>query len=97
MPLRLVASHRFLSDYADLPQETRHYVDRALRCLAENPGHPPLRLRKLHGFEGTWEARISKAYRLTCRLGGSTFISATLRNDSKKSRGATPAISMAIW
>lgn len=74
MPLRLVAGRRFLSDYADLPQDIRHRVDRALRRLVENPAHPSLRLAKLQGFENIWEARISRAYRLTCCFEGDTCI-----------------------
>ncbi|MBM3471262.1 MAG: hypothetical protein FJX73_10805 [Armatimonadetes bacterium] len=74
MPLRFVAGRRFFDDYADLPPEIQRRVDRALRRLAENPGHPSLRLRKMEGLPDIWEVRVTSAYRLTCRIEGDACI-----------------------
>jgi len=59
------ASRRFKKLYAVLPVLIREKVKKALRLLAENPRHPSLRTKPIHGAKGIYEARIDERYRLT--------------------------------
>ena len=56
---------RFEKAYTKLPATIRKKVDKALRLLANDPGHPSLRIKKIPGVRGIYEARIDRNYRLT--------------------------------
>jgi hypothetical protein len=48
--------------------------------LAENPRHPSLRLKKIEGTPGIWEAMIDRGCRMTLEVRADAFI---LRNIGK--------------
>jgi mRNA interferase RelE/StbE len=66
--MRVVASERFKRAYRRLPEQVRELTDRKLLLLEQNPGHPSLRVKKLAGAAGIWEASITMRYRMTFEL-----------------------------
>ncbi len=75
--MRLQYTDRFRRAYRALTAEDRQRVQNALRRLAENPRHPGLRVKKMRGAGGIWEARASRALRITFEMEGDVLI---LRN-----------------
>jgi len=63
--MRYQATRRFERTFSDLPDEDAERVRKALRLLAENPRHPRLRIKKIQGTDGIWEARAGLTVRLT--------------------------------
>jgi hypothetical protein len=43
-------------------------TDRKLLLLEQNPGHPSLRIKKVAGTAGIWEASITMKYRVTFEM-----------------------------
>jgi len=64
----------FDRDYADLPEKIKDQADKQLTRLLSNPRHPSLRLKKMEGYTGIWEGRISRAYRFTFQIEGDTYL-----------------------
>ena len=58
-------SSRFQRAYRKLSADQRERIKVALRRFAEDPRHPSLRVKKLRGVEGIWEARASDDLRFT--------------------------------
>ncbi len=78
--MKLQRTERFVTAYRALQPEVRAKVSKALRLLAADPGHPSLRLKKMHGKSNIWEARVDRSYRLTLDISGDSF---NLRNVGK--------------
>ena len=78
--MRLVVTRRFEEAYRSLPKALRRKTDKALKLLAGNPGHPSLRLRKIQGTPGIWEARVDRGWRMTLEIRSDCFL---LRNIGK--------------
>lgn len=55
----------FLKQFNALPKEVQKKVRKAIRLLAENPGHPSLRSKPIQGARGIFEASPDMHYRLT--------------------------------
>jgi mRNA-degrading endonuclease RelE of RelBE toxin-antitoxin system len=66
--MRIKWTERFLRAYRMLGAEDARRVEKALRLLADNPRQPGLRVKKMQGREGVWEARASNSLRLTFEL-----------------------------
>jgi len=66
--MRVVASERFKRAYRKLPEQVRESIDRKLLLLEQNPGDPSLRVRKVAGAVGIWEASITMRYRMTFEM-----------------------------
>lgn len=64
--MRLDWGDRFERDMADLPANVRKTALKQLGRLRDNPAHPSLHLRKLHGT-GLHEANINMKYHSCCR------------------------------
>ncbi len=58
-------TRRFLKAGRKLPPKIRKKLQKALRLLAENPGHPSLQTKPIQGAKGIYEARVDRGYRLT--------------------------------
>ena len=56
---------RFLKAFRALPAEAQVKLLKALKLLEANQRHPSLRVRKMEGREGIWEARVDLKYRFT--------------------------------
>lgn len=78
--MRFILTGRFRVAYRSLPDALQRKADKALRLLAENPRHPSLRLKKIEGTPGIWEARVDRGCRMTLELRADAFI---LRNIGK--------------
>jgi mRNA-degrading endonuclease RelE of RelBE toxin-antitoxin system len=56
---------KFKQYFDDLPEEIKKKARKAIRFLAENPGHPSLQTKPVQGAPGIFEARVDRRYRLT--------------------------------
>jgi len=75
--MRLVLTERFRRAYRSLSSEDRKRVQKALRLMAEDLRYPGLRVKRVQGTTGIWEARASRSIRLTFQVEGTDLI---LRN-----------------
>lgn len=78
--MRFIITKRFEDAYRGLPQTLQKKADKALKFLSENPAHPSLRLKKIQGVPGIWEARVDKACRMTLEIHPDCYL---LRNIGK--------------
>ena len=63
--MKFRALRTFQDDYRTLPAEIQRRFDKAIRLLAANPRHPSLRVKKMKGTAGIWEASVTMSYRFT--------------------------------
>ena len=63
--MRPLLTNRFRRAYSDLNPPEREQVRKALRTLAEDLRHPGLRVKRIKGTQGIWEARAGRAIRIT--------------------------------
>jgi len=75
--MRFVLTDRFNKAYKSLTPEDRGRVQKALRHMCNDLRHPSLRVRRIKGTRGIWEARASRSLRITFETAGDTLI---LRN-----------------
>ena len=64
----------FKRTYQRLTIAEQEAVKRAIEKLSQNPGHPSLRVKKMKGRVGVWEARASRDLRLTFAWDGDEII-----------------------
>jgi len=72
--MKVQTTRPFDRDYAGLPDAVKTQVDKQIALLLSNPRHPSLRLKRMRGTEGIWEARVSRGYRMTLNIAGDIFI-----------------------
>lgn len=65
--MRISRTKYFLKQYRKLHPATRKKVDRLLRYMAIDLGHPGLNTKKMRGTD-IWEARVDKHNRMTFHL-----------------------------
>ena len=75
--MRIEFTERFLRAYRALQGDDVRLVEKALRQLAADPRYPGLRVKKMQGRQGMWEARASDSLRLTFEMHGDALL---LRN-----------------
>lgn len=75
--MRLQFTDRFRRAYNSLSDHDAERVEKAIRLLAADQRHPGLQVKKMQGTQGIWEARASRALRLTFEIHGELVI---LRN-----------------
>lgn len=63
--MRFRVLRTFADDYRRLPAEIQKQFDKAIRIFEANPRHPSLRVKKMKGTAGIWEASVTIAYRFT--------------------------------
>jgi mRNA interferase RelE/StbE len=85
--MRLQYTERFRRAFAALTDADAARVEKALRLLANDPRHPGLRVKRMQGTEGIWEARASDSLRISFEMHGGLLIlrmvgshDATLKN-----------------
>ncbi len=76
--MRLAVTNRFRRAYQALSTEDQTLADKALRLLVENLRHPSLRVKKIKGTDGIWEARVSRSIRLSFEIQGDLLILRTI-------------------
>jgi mRNA-degrading endonuclease RelE of RelBE toxin-antitoxin system len=72
-----ILTSRFRRAYRSLTPEEQKRVQKALRLIDEDLRHPGLRIKRIRGTQGIWEARASRSLRLTFEVEGENII---LRN-----------------
>jgi addiction module RelE/StbE family toxin len=72
--MKIVWTPLFERDFHALPKNLQARVEKTLRLIAENPRHPSLWAKKMHGAGDVWEASISMTYRITYRVAGDTLV-----------------------
>lgn len=75
--MSFVLPARFRRAYRSLTLEEQKRVQKALRLMDEDLRHPGLRIKRIRGTQNIWEARASRALRLTFEVEGESII---LRN-----------------
>lgn len=62
--MKLIRTRRFLEDYRKLPAQVQKQTDQKLQYLAQNVGHPSLRVKRVRKYEEVYEGSINMDYRL---------------------------------
>jgi mRNA interferase RelE/StbE len=75
--MRLLVTARFHRAFAALSEMDQKQVQEALRSMAEDLRHPGLRVKRIQGTEGIWEARASRSLGITFETEGDAIV---LRN-----------------
>jgi mRNA-degrading endonuclease RelE of RelBE toxin-antitoxin system len=75
--MRLLLTDRFRRAYRSLSPQDRKRVQKALLLMSEDSRYPGLRVRRVQGTGGIWEARASRSLRITFEVEGENL---TLRN-----------------
>ena len=72
--MRLERTERFKRDFRSLPEPIQRRAEKQLALFLQNPRHPSLSVKKMGGFQGIWEGRITKNYRFTFEIREDTCI-----------------------
>ena len=75
--MRIARTERFKAAYMELTPSNQQRAQKAIRLLLENPRHPGLRVKRIKGTEGIWEARVSRSICMTFEVHGDLIV---LRN-----------------
>jgi len=75
--VRLFLTDRFRKAYQSLAADDQGRVQKAIRLISGDLRHPSLRVKRIKGTQGIWEARASKSLRITFETEGDALI---LRN-----------------
>ena len=75
--MRLILTNRFQKAYQSLAADDQGRVQKAIRLMSDDLRHPGLRVKRIKGTQGIWEARASKSLRITFETEGDALI---LRN-----------------
>ena len=54
---------RFWAAYRELPEPIRGAARKAYQLFRENPNHPSLQFKKIHGSEPIYSVRVTLGYR----------------------------------
>ncbi len=66
--MKIEWSETFTKEYHRLPLQWQKQFDEKFRLFLRDPRHPSLRIKKMQGTQGVWEARVSQSYRWTFGL-----------------------------
>jgi mRNA-degrading endonuclease RelE of RelBE toxin-antitoxin system len=75
--MQLLLTARFQRAYAALSPDDQKQVQKALRMMSGDLRLPGLGVKRIRGTKGIWEARASRALRITFETQGESII---LRN-----------------
>jgi mRNA-degrading endonuclease RelE of RelBE toxin-antitoxin system len=65
---------QFWRQFRKLPKEVQTAAEKAFRIFQENPDHPSLNFKPLHGDEDFYSARISLKYRVVAQRIGNAWV-----------------------
>ncbi len=68
------ATKRFWSCFGQLPGDVQNRARSAFERWIENPGHPGLRFRRIHGTRPIYSARVAGGWRALGLREGDTMI-----------------------
>ena len=63
--MKVIRLAHFKRDYKKLSPRIQKKLDEQLAIFVRDPGYPSLRVRKVEGYPGCWEARITREFRFT--------------------------------
>ena len=66
--MQLLLTERFRQAYSSLEAADQDRVKKALRLMTEDLRYPSLRVKKIQGTKGIWEARASWSLRITFQI-----------------------------
>jgi len=75
--VKIARTVRFQKAWKELNEDEKELAKKALRNMASDLRYPALRVKKMKGVEGIWEARVSQTLRITFQVQGDIVI---LRN-----------------
>jgi len=70
--VRSIATRRFWNLFHALPSDVQNLAVKNYRLWRQNPSHPSLHFRRLHGSEDRFTVRIGDHYRALGRLSSRT-------------------------
>ena len=76
--MRFLYTARFQRAYANMSDKQIESVKKALRLLVADLRHPSLRVKKMQDTADIWEARASRALRLTFEIHGDALVLRTV-------------------
>ncbi len=71
--MKVLFTERFARQYADLSPNRKAKVDKQIKFLLSDLGHPSLRAKKYDPSRDIWQARVDRSYRLYFRIKGDTY------------------------
>lgn len=66
--MRIARTERFKKAWGQLSGDEKKLAGKAIELLALDVRHPGLRVKKMRGAEGIWEARASRSLRFTFEM-----------------------------
>ena len=75
--MKIARTDRFKKAWKQLATSEKSLARKAITNLARDIRYPALRVKKIKGAEGIWEARVSLSLRMTFQIVGDTVL---LRN-----------------
>lgn len=75
--MRIARTVRFKKAWKELDEDEKELARKAITNLANDMRYPALRVKKIQGAKGIWEARASRSLRITFQVVGDLVI---LRN-----------------
>ena len=66
-------THDFLACFAKLPESVKERARRCYRLWRDNPAHPGLHFKRIHGQEGLYFVRVGLGWRALGLLEGNTI------------------------
>jgi mRNA interferase RelE/StbE len=81
--VRIARTERFKKAWADLDKPDKALARKAIINLSRDIRYPALKVKKIKGVEGIWEARVSLSLRMTFQIEGDViFLRNVGRHDS---------------
>jgi mRNA-degrading endonuclease YafQ of YafQ-DinJ toxin-antitoxin module len=75
--MRIARTARFKKAWKELNEDEKELARKAITNLVKDMRYPALRVKKMQGVNGIWEARASRSLRVTFQIMGDLII---LRN-----------------
>ena len=72
--MNIKTTRTFDKEFNQLPEHIKRRTEKQLVLFMENPQYPSLHIKKMAGYKGIWEGRITYQYRFTFEIIGETFI-----------------------
>jgi mRNA interferase RelE/StbE len=66
--MRIARTVRFKKAWKELNEDEKELARKAITNLAEDMRYPALRVKKMQGVKGVWEARASRSLRMTFQI-----------------------------
>ncbi|MHB8967364.1 MAG: hypothetical protein ACYC5A_10705 [Thermoleophilia bacterium] len=63
--MKIAVTESFRRCYEKLPVDVQDKAERQIVRISEDLRHPSLRVKKIKGAPGIWEARVDRGYRMT--------------------------------